>query len=152
MDRIKDNITPWMDGIFAYYMDGSEIWTFDVSRWEERMTIGNWSQDNWGFSTLEIGEFDLEDTRWLSVSGKEKYCVKITTDLNNWRKDLKANIRQNGKTFVCMNGDQLQWMDEDMIKAAEAAKEPAEDPSSYCEPQPNNLDLGRSRSREVNNG
>ena len=37
-----------------------------------------------------------------------------------------------------MNGDKLQWMDEDMIKAAEAAKEPADDPPSYYKPQPNN--------------
>ena len=64
-------------------MDGPEIGTFDVSGWDGRMTIGNWSQKNRGFSTLEIGKFYDEDSRGLKVSGKDKYLVKITTDLNN---------------------------------------------------------------------
>ena len=54
-------------------MDGSEIGTFDVSGWDGRMTIGNWSQKNRGFSTLEIGKFYHEDSRGLKVSGKEDY-------------------------------------------------------------------------------
>lgn len=79
-----------------------------------------------GRMELKHGVFSNPDKRGLEATGKENYDVEVYYMHHDWRNH--GVVSEDGKKITMMDGNIMEWMDEEAKKNLIVEQDPADDP------------------------
>jgi len=131
----------WVDGLYCLSKAGQIIGSVTIKGGEGYSSYAEPGNDEEESekrkSTLKSGVFSNPDRRGLDATGAEHYNIEFySVD-----RDMKSYgvVSEDGKKITRMNGDILEFLDEEAIKQMKANRDPAENPPNTYKPQPEYL-------------
>jgi len=128
----------WVDGLYTYSKEAQVIMTVEIKGEAGRM-IGTGFDEESERAQMELkpGLFTNVDDRGLKTTGKESYNVEIY--FAHRKKHAHGVLSEDGKKITMMNGDVMDFMDEEAKKSMKENQDPAENPPNTYTPKPGQM-------------